>query len=169
MLNNNQGGYSAAGKLDRNGWITPPDVEDPNNLPEPLGWTILVRPYPIVQSSSSLIIMPDEDINYINYVSNVGRIVAVGPCAWTRPEHKNAEGERFEWAKVGDFVTYPKNTGARRKFKNVSFVLLCDDEIVEKLTDPQIFDDDIYTLDIPEDHLTKYNTIHKKGGSNDKS
>jgi len=163
MTINAQGGYQAALKLDKNGWITPPEIKDPDNLPQPLGWTLLVRPYPVVQDKkNSTIIMPDSDVDFMNYVSNVGRVVSVGPSCWTRPEHRNSEGEQKPWAEVGDFVTYPKNTGARRKFKGVSYVLLVDDEIVEKLPDPQIFNDDMYTLDIPKEHLEKYNTIFNK-------
>ena len=156
-----QGGYMAPTKIDKNGWITPPEVDDPDNLPKPLGWTLLVRPYPIVQSRQSSIIMPESDIDYMNYVTNIGRVVAVGPCCWTRPEHRDQDGNQFAWAQVGDFVSYPKNTGARRKFKGVSYVLLVDDEIVEKLEDPQVLENDFYTIDIPEEHLKKYNTIYK--------
>ena len=158
---NMQGGYTSPSKMSSNAWITPPEVADPENLPEPLGWTILVRPYPIVQANSTLI-MPDSDIDFMNYVSNIGRVVAIGPCCWTRPEHRDVDGNRFDWVKVGDFISYPKNTGARRKFKGVSYVTLVDDEVVERLEDPQVFDDDFYTLDIPKEHLEKYNTIHKK-------
>lgn len=159
-----QGGFQAPTKLDKNGWITPPDIADPENLPEPLGWTLLVRPYPVKQAKST-IIMPDTDIDYMNYVSNIARVVSIGPCCWTRPEHRNKDGQRFDWIQVGDFVSYPKNAGARLKFKGVSYVLLVDDEIVQKLPDPQVFDDDFYTLDIPEDHLKKYNTIYKEDKS----
>lgn len=155
--------YQSSSKLSDNSWITDPTVEDPDNLPEPLGWCILVRPYPVDTNKkrTSLIVSSDE-LNFLNHVTNIGRIVAIGRSCWNKPEHRNAEGERYAWAKVGDFVSYPKNTGARRKFKGVSYVLLTDDEIVERLPDPQVFDDGFYALNIPEDHLTKYNTIHKK-------
>jgi co-chaperonin GroES (HSP10) len=157
-----QGGYTAPTKIDSNGWITDPTVPDPDNLPEPLGWTLLVRPYPITSSKKSSILMPESDIDYMNYVSNIARVVAVGPCCWNRMEHRDENGENKPWVQVGDFVSYPKNSGSRRKFKGVSYVLLMDDEVVERLPDPQVFDDDFYALDIPEDHLKKYNTIYKK-------
>lgn len=150
-----------ASSLDKNGWITPPTIADPDNLPKPLGWTLLVRPYPVVKSHKSSIIMPDSDIDHMAYVTNVARVVSVGPCCWTRPEHR-INGEQQDWVKEGDFITFPKNSGARRKFKGVSYVLLVDDEVLEKLDDPQIFDDDFYTLDIPQEHLEKYNTVYKK-------
>ena len=106
--------------------------------------------------------MPDTEIDFLNHVTNIGRVVAVGSACWNRPEHRDAEGEYNPWAEIGDFVSFPKNVGARRKFKGVSYVLLVDDEIVERLPDPQVFDDGFYTLNIPKEHMEKYNTIYKK-------
>jgi len=155
--------YQDASKLSKNEWITDPRVEDPDNLPEPLGWCLLVRPYPVKQNAKvSTIILPDDQIDHVNYLTNIGRVVAVGPSCWTRPEHKTKDGEQKDWAEVGDFITYPRNVGAKRKFKGVSYVLLVDDEIVEKLPDPQVFDEGTYILDVPKEHLKKYNTIYNK-------
>ena len=161
---NKMSGYSPTSKIDKNSWITPPDVPDPDNLPEPLGWTLLVRPYPLaMDEQKTTLIIPDSEMEFMSYVTNIGRVVSVGPCCWTRPEHRDSEGTRFDWLKVGDFVSYPKNTGAKRTFKGVSYVLLVDDEVVEKLPDPQVFDDDYYKINIPQEDLEKYNTIHNKG------
>lgn len=150
--------------LTQNEWITDPLTEDPQNLPEPLGWTLLIRPYPVKSDEKkSTIILPGDEIDRLNYVTCVGRVIAVGPCCWTRSEHRDKDGERFDWVEVGDFVAYPRHVGAKHKFKGVSYMVLVDDEITQKLPDPQVFDDDYYTLDIPEEHLTKYNSIHSKG------
>jgi co-chaperonin GroES (HSP10) len=156
-----QGGFNAPTKLDRNGWITPPEEPDPKNLPEPLGWTLLVRPYPVVPAKKGSLIMPETDIDYMNYVSNIGRVVAIGPCCWNKPEHRDTQGKRFDWVSVGDFVSYPKHAGARIKYQGVSYIILSDEEVVQRLSDPQVFNNDFYKLNIPEDHLTKYNTIYK--------
>lgn len=159
----NQKGYTSVTKLDRNAWITSPDVPCPDNLPEPLGWTLLVRPYPVTVNESKVdFMLSDNEIDFMSYVTNIGRVVSMGPCCWSRPEHMNRDGERFEWVKEGDFVTFPKNAGGKRKFQGVSYILLCDDEINERLPDPQIFDNDYYKVDIPKEHLEKYNTIYKK-------
>jgi len=155
--------YQVASKLDKNGWITSPSVPDPDNLPIPVGWCLLVRPYPVTANKQKTsLIMVDETADYMNYITNIGRVVAVGPSCWSRPEHRTIDGEQIPWAKVGDFVSFPKNVGARRNFKGVSYVLLVDDEILERLPDPQVFDEGFYKLDIPQEHLEKYNTIYKK-------
>ena len=154
-----QNAYQTAGTLDMNSWISDPTIPDPDNIPVPLGWCVLIRPYPVEynKSKSSLILLGSE-IEYMNYVTNIGRVVSVGPCCWNRAEHRMKDGSQQDWVKVGDFVSFPKNVGQRRKFKGVSYVLLVDDEIVERLPDPQVFDDASYRVNIPEDHLVKYNT-----------
>ena len=156
--------YQSSTKLDQNSWITPPDVADPENLPRPLGWHVLVRPYPVAQNrEKSSIYMPDAELDFLNHITCIGRVVAIGDCAWNRTDHRNKDGEHFNWVEVGDFVSYPKNVGARRKFKGVSYVLLSDDDVVEHLTDPQVFDEGYYKIEIPQEHLEKYNTVYKKG------
>lgn len=154
--------YQEVSKLSKNGWITDPSIEDPDNLPQPLGWTILIRPYAITNNEerNSLIFL-DETFDYMNYVTNIGRVVAMGPCCYQREEHK-INGEQKNWVEVGDFVSFSKNVGSRRKFKGVSYVLLVDDDVLEKLPDPQVFDDGPYKLNVPLEHLEKYNTVYKK-------
>lgn len=157
--------YQSRTKLDQNTWITPADVPDPDNMPEPLGWTLQVRPYSITsnkQKTSLILTSSVNDIDYMNHVINIGRVVAIGPCCWTRPEHRMKDGSQKDWVQVGDFISFPKNTGSRVKFKGVSFVTLVDDEVVQRLPDPQVFNDSYYTLDIPQEQLEKYNTIWKK-------
>lgn len=163
MSNNLINAYQSNSKITQNGWITDPSIPDPDNLPIPLGWCVLVRPYPIdYNRDKTSLMMSQSDIDFLNHVTNIGRVVAVGQSCWTRSEHRNSEGDYAPWAKVGDFVSFPKNVGARRKFKGVSYVLLVDDEIVERLPDPQVFDDGFFQLNIPQEHLEKYNTIYKK-------
>jgi len=153
--------YEAKNKLSSNGWITDPRVSDPEHLPEPLGWHILIRPYPVVTSAKTTLIIPGSEVDFLNYITNIGRVVSIGPACWNRSEHK-FDGHRHPWVKVGDFVSFPKNVGAKRKFKGVSFVILQDDEIVERLSDPQVFNDSFYQLDVPEEHMLKYNTYKKE-------
>lgn len=157
-----QNAYESKFKMDQNGWITDPTVPDPDNLPEPLGYHILVRPYPVGESEDRRIIMPDSEKDFLNYVTNIGRVVSIGPCCWNKAEHVKRNDLDNDWVKVGDFVTFPKNVGARRKFKGVSYVLLADDELVERLPDPQVFDGAYYKINIPEDHFVKYNTYKSK-------
>jgi co-chaperonin GroES (HSP10) len=148
-------------KLNKNEWIVDPRIPDPENLPEPIGWTLLVRPYPVKQTSKGGIILIDETIDYANYLTNIGRVVKIGPCCWNRPEHRNKDGERFDWVKEGDFIEYAAHTGMKRLFKGVSYIVLMDDEVVSRLPDPLV-DGDKMTMDIPQEDLEKYNTVYNK-------
>jgi co-chaperonin GroES (HSP10) len=164
-----QSTYQTQGRLDANCWITDPSIPDPDNIPVPLGWCVLIRPYPVEQNKlKSSLIMPTAEIEHMNYVTNIGRVVSVGPCCWNRAEHKMKDGTQKDWVQVGDFVSFPKNVGQRRKFKGVSYVLLVDDEIVERLPDPQVFDDGFYQVRIPEADLVKYNTYRKQAATEPK-
>lgn len=169
MSTNYNNAYNpGSNKMAKKSWITDPRVEDPKDLPEPLGWAMLIRPYPIdTNKEVSSLIIPDTEFDYLNYVSNIGRVVAMGPCCYTRSEHrvKDADGNLIckDWVKVGDFVTYPKNVGSRRNYKGVSYIVIVDDEITERLPDPQVFTESFYKVDIPQEHLEKYNTIYNKG------
>lgn len=150
-----------AGRLNDNNYITEADIPDPTNIPIPLGWTLKVRPYKVEEQTRGGIILATDDINSMNTTVNVGRVISIGPCCWNRPHHFNKDGERFDWVKIGDFISYPRHVGTQRKFKGVSIITLADDQIDEKLPDPLIFgEENAFTIDIPKDHLEKYNTIY---------
>ncbi len=156
--------YQSKNKLSNNAWITDPRVPNPDNLPEPLGWHLLIRPYPVKEGeriTKSGLVVSGSEIDFLNYVTNIGRVVAIGPCCYNRQEHK-VGGEKQAWVQVGDFVSFPKNVGSKRKFKGVSFIILADDEVVERLPDPQVFNDAYYQIDVPEEHMKLYNTYKKE-------
>jgi co-chaperonin GroES (HSP10) len=156
--------YESKSKLSNNSWITDSSVPDPDNLPEPLGWHLLIRPCRVMEGdriTRSGLIVTGGEIDFLNYVTNIGRVVSIGPACYNRTEHF-IDGERQPWVKVGDYVSFPKNVGAKRKFKNVSFIILADDEVVERLPDPQVFDNAYYKIDVPEEHMLKYNTYKKE-------
>lgn len=154
--------YEAPSRMNRNGLISDPTLPDPDNLPEPLGWCLLVRPYPVGRAKHSSIELPDEVIDGMSYVTNIARVVSVGPCCWSRPEHRDSDGNQFQWVKPGDFISYPRNVGSRRTFKGVTYILLVDDEVVERLPDPLAFDDGYFKINIPKEDLEKYNTIYNE-------
>lgn len=154
--------YQAGGRLDNADWVTNPTVPDPENLPVPLGWTVLIRPYPITEKTRGGIILSSDDRNSLSNTTNIGRVVSIGRCCWNRSHHKDASGNQFQWVQVGDFVAFPKHSGAKRKFKGVSYIVLNDDEITDFLPDPQVYDEQSYQLDIPKEHLEMYNTIYNK-------
>lgn len=154
--------YQTNTKTNDNDWITSPSVPDPENLFEPLGWTVVVRPYPTKSKSVGGILLTNETVDFANYRTNIGRIVAIGKSCWNRPEHRDAEGNRYDWCKVGDFVEWGSHIGKKRKFKGVGYIVINDDEIISRLPDPIVYQegDSSMVMDIPEEDLKKYNTIY---------
>lgn len=142
--------YMSPGRLTKHSIITDPRIPDPENLPEPLGWNLLLRPYPIIARTRGGIILNENSVDFMNNMLNVARVVKIGPCCWTQPQHR-IDGVQKPWVKVGDFVSYPFHVGATRKFKGVTYKLVGDDEIVEYLPDPQVFENDYYILDLGTD------------------
>ena len=158
--------YTAGGRIDSADWVTDPSVPDPENLPVPLGWTLLIRPYPIQEKTKGGIILTSDDRNLVANLTNIGRVVSIGKCCWNRAMHTDREGKQSNWVEVGDFVSYPKHTGSKRKFKDVSYIILNYDEITDFLPDPQVYNDSGMKLNIPQEHLEKYNTIYNKNFKN---
>jgi co-chaperonin GroES (HSP10) len=153
--------YQKPTNLNDNEFITDPRIPDPKNLPVPLGWNLLVRPYPIEQMTKGGIILTSNDAEYMRNATNVARVVAIGPSCWNRSQHRDNEGNYVPWVEVGEFISYPRYKGAMRNFKGVTFCILNDDDIVEKLPDPVVFsDEDSYQLIIPEEDLINYKTIY---------
>lgn len=144
-----------------NDWISDPTLPDPDNLPEPLGWQVLVRPYPVKTQTNGGIILVGDTVEEETNACNIGRIVKVGPCCWNERAHLDNEGTKDWVPKEGDFITFARYKGLRRSFKGVTYVLLNDDDLLEKLPDPRVFDDtSVFSLNIPQEDLEKYNTIH---------
>lgn len=152
--------YQGSNRLNFEGWVTDPKIPDPENIPIPLGWNILIRPYPMSEKTTAGIILSSETKDFAANITNIGRVVAIGPCSWSRSYHTDKDGNRFDWVKVGDFVSFPKFAGHKRKYKGVSFIILGDDEITDLLPDPLVFKEQGMTIDIPKEDLEKYNTVY---------
>ena len=155
--------YQTNTKYNANEWITDPSVPDPLNKPIPSGWTIWVRPYPAKTKTTGGILLNDDTIDTANYRTNIGRVVSIGKSCWNRPEHRDSEGNRYEWCKVGDFIEWGSHIGKKRKFKGVGYIIINDDEILSVLPDPVVYKDDegsgTIGINIPDEDLKKYNTI----------
>lgn len=119
---------------DANTWATDSDVDDPLGgvLPEPVGWRILVRPMQPREKTEGGVIVPDQARDNQAKIQTVGRILAVGPQAWSR------EDMGGPWAKVGDYVLFGKWAGQRFECDGVKLVILNDDEITAVVPKPEV-------------------------------
>jgi len=112
-------------------WWTDPTVPDPVDMPVVRGWRILVRPIPNAPKTKGGIIIPDATIETMDLIRSVGQVKLVGPMAYTRPDMGDTS-----WCKVGDYILYPRYSGAKFAYGGVKFLLLNDDEVLAVIQDP---------------------------------
>jgi len=115
---------------------------EPAEYPKPAGFTILIRPAVIEETSAGGIIMPSsvEDAN--KHLTYVGKVVAMGDQCYTHEKFKIADRDPQPWCKVGDYVIYKQYAGNTIKVRSadggrpVELLLMYDDEIKGVIDDP---------------------------------
>ena len=112
-------------------WWTDPTIPDPADLPTVRGWRILVRPIPNAPKTKGGIIIPDATIETMDLIRSVGQVKAVGPMAYSRTDMGDEP-----WCSVGDYILYPRYSGAKFSYGGVQFLLLNDDEVLAVIQDP---------------------------------
>ena len=122
-------------------WITDNVVDDPDVLPELPGYHILIRPLSVRSETKGGIIMPDSLKDDIQYLTTVGRVAKVGELAY-KDKQKFSEGA---WCSKGDFVCYGKHTGQKFLYKGIRYLLIYDDQVIMKISDPSEVDP-LYSL-----------------------
>ena len=122
-------------------WITDDEVPDPDVLPELPGYHVLIRPLSVRSETKGGIIMPDSLKDDIQYLTTVGKVVKVGELAY-KDKQKFSEGA---WCSKGDFVCYGKHTGQKFLYKGIRYLLIYDDQVIMKISDPSEVDP-LYSL-----------------------
>ena len=93
------------------------------------GWNILIRPVKVNEKTKGGIILADSIVHDAQYLTNIGKVLQVGPQAY------NADGfDGTPWAKVGDFVLYPKFTGQKIRWGKATLVILPDSKVIANLS-----------------------------------
>jgi co-chaperonin GroES (HSP10) len=82
------------------------------------------------------IIMPDQLKDDIQYLTTVGRVVKIGELAY-KDKQKFSEGS---WCSEGDFVCYGKHTGQKFLYKGIRYLLIYDDQVIMRISDPSEVD-----------------------------
>lgn len=132
----------------RSDWVTSDEVPDPNPLPQVTGWNLLIRPVPIdtsiaVKGSTQKILLPSSFTEDVKFLTNVGKIKAMGPSCYQDPNVKPSDGPYYpygryknKWCNVGDYVVWGKHQGVKLLIKGVAFILLQDELVLLTLKDP---------------------------------
>lgn len=103
-----------------------------SNLPAPAGYRLLIALNEIPERTRGGIIIPDATKDAERAAGVTGRVVAMGPDAYTDTD-KFPSGP---WCKLGDNVLFGKYAGARFKYQDVEHRMLNDDEIMGVVPDP---------------------------------
>lgn len=100
---------------------------DLNELPDPVGYRMLVKPYEIEEVSKGGIVLVQESKEYAEHARNAAKVVKMGPDCYV--------GEKFRgpWCKVGDYVVYARHTGQRVDIKDgddiETYLFINDDDV----------------------------------------
>ena len=124
------------GAITNDAWITKNDVPDPEVLPDLPGYHVLVRPTSIKEKTKGGILLPERARDDIAYLTPVGRVLKVGTLAY-EDKDKFLAGA---WCKEGDYVCYQKLSGTKFVYKGVKLLLLFDDQVLMRISDPEDLD-----------------------------
>lgn len=99
------------------------------------GINILVRPVHVEAKTKGGILLTDKLQDDASYLTNVGKVLAIGSLAYTQEEFG---GE--SWCKVGDYVLLPKLAGNKIKYKGVPLIIVGCNKVMATLDDPKTVD-----------------------------
>lgn len=109
------------------------DEDKAKQLPEPVGYHILVAIPEIEEKYDSGLIKADSTLHTEEVLSTVFFVVKLGPDCYLDKD-KFPTGP---WCKVGDFVLARPNSGTRLRIHGREFRLLNDDSIEAVVDDPR--------------------------------
>ena len=104
-----------------------------SQLPEPVGYRLLVLPFTPKEKTKGGIIIAQESLEKLRIATNCGYVLKVGPLAYYDKE-KFPTGP---WCKEGQFIVYGRYAGARFKTKYGEHRILNDDEIIGTINKPE--------------------------------
>ena len=113
---------------------------DPDNikemvdqLPNPVGYRLLVLPFTPKEKTKGGIIIAQESLEKLRIATNCGYVLKVGPLAYYDKE-KFPTGA---WCKKGDWVIFARYAGSRLPIEGGEVRLLNDDEVLGTIGNPE--------------------------------
>lgn len=100
-----------------------------------LYWRALIMPVRPQKKSRGGILLVEESRENAQYLTYIGKIVALGPL-WCKGA--NFQGaDNLPELKPGDWVLYGRHAGQRVEYKGVKFLLVNDDDKLMKIRSPE--------------------------------
>ena len=104
-----------------------------NDIPNPVGYRMLVRPWSGQAKTKGGVILADETQDKIQMTTVVGLVVKMGDLCYEDTE-KFPKGA---WCNEGQFVVYGRYAGSRFNTKYGEHRILNDDEIIGTINKPE--------------------------------
>ena len=106
------------------------DVED--QLPEPVGYRILVLPFTPKEKTKGGILFSQEQLDKARIATTCGYVLKMGSLCYK-------DKDKFEdpWCKKGDWVIFARYAGSRLPIKGGEVRILNDDEVLGTIEDPE--------------------------------
>jgi co-chaperonin GroES (HSP10) len=103
-----------------------------------LYWRALIMPVRPQKKSRGGILLVEESRENAQYLTYIGKIVALGPL-WCKGANFQTDSplEFLPKLKPGDWVLYGRHAGQRVEYKGVKFLLVNDDDKLMKIRSPE--------------------------------
>ena len=116
------------------------DPSLPDQIPDPVGWKILVKPIEIRTTTAGGLELPPETLESLKYLRNVGQVIAMGPDCYSHPKFC----ESPPWCQVGDGVRFSPHAGAKEMIRGadgepLELRYINDDEVQGRADSPDIW------------------------------
>jgi co-chaperonin GroES (HSP10) len=72
-------------------WATEENVPTPENVPQPVGYRILIRPRASIEKTKGGIILTDTNRDSQSYLNSVGQVIAMGNECYSNRENLGAK------------------------------------------------------------------------------
>lgn len=115
--------------------FVPPERDLVIQMPKPLMWKILVRPFKTPRRSDGGIEYTDETIEGQKWLTVVGQVVDMGEQAYQSPKLADSFNPGLE-----SWVLYGKYAGQRILLSDGrEFVIMNDDDVLAVVDDPKMY------------------------------
>ena len=106
------------------------EVED--ELPNPVGYRILVLPFTPKEKTKGGILFSQEQLDKARIATTCGYVIKMGDLAY-----KDKDKYNEPWCKKGDWVIFARYAGSRLPIEGGEVRILNDDEVLGTVKDPE--------------------------------
>jgi hypothetical protein len=108
-------------------------LPDPEGVVRVFGWRILVMPLRPAMVSEGGILIPQVRQELDEYLTYVGRIVALGPLAYKHQKYAEMGLTQADIPKRGEWWLYPLNSYQRMKWKDTRLIVMNDETLLGRI------------------------------------